>query len=479
MVDIRIGKQSFEVLASTQERCQTTRFVAEVLHDQQADPDADLQIGNMGIEALAHSSTPLTPCSLPAFWEFFSHNFATVLRLETQCRTAITRGADSLSENRTQIFQRPRRTISVRWSEKGSVSQANLMRLMQVIRSDKTNNWVVPLYCDAGVVSVPALTGETILEGQFERRRFFLNGLVAVVKTRGPAGEVQDEEGNLVGVHITTLLDQPDTNKIQLTDPLPFNVSAQTTCVMPLICVYPRMQDTIQQHTAKVWDTTMEFEERGGPTAIPFMTTDLPAGFDVYRGRPILRPRHDYTNPLNIEIFQEGEQVDQGRGIATYPRGASQRVKHRIRMIEERDPGWDYIQFFESRRGRFRSFWMIDQEALFSIADLETNFIDVVKLGDFSEFEKDTEYFGFMMKDGTCYVREISTIQDLPTDWRLTVVEALPAGLNFQDVCLAGRARPTRMLEDTLLEEWFHNNAVRFEVSTLSLLKEETITLDP
>ena len=474
---IQVHRHNHEVLGESIAVAKVTRMAAEVVHDLEPDPAACIQVHRHNHEVLARSSVSIDACELPQFWRFFGHNFLDEFILDTRYNTAISRSALSLAEDRTLKWQRPRRTASFRWSEKGPEDKRNLMDLMQTLRSSKTNDWVVPLACDEACLTQDALLGATVVEGDFTKRRFFIGARVALVARVGAGFDVQTAAGD-VQVHTAVIVGKESETRFILDDPLPFAVSAGRATLTPLICVHPRMQDTLRKHHGTLWDVELEFEEKGGPTCLPSVADELPEGFDVYRGLPILRPRHDYSNPLNIEIFQEGQQVSLGRDLATFARGED-RVKHSIRMFEDRDKGWDYVQFFESRRGRNRAFWLIDQEDLFEVLDIETNFIDVRALGDFTEFQKQMQFFGFMMMDGTCYVREIITFNDLGGTWRLSVGDPLPLGLSFQDVCLSGRGRYTRMLEDTMRERWAHTDAVRFDVKTISLPDEKDVTLDP
>lgn len=482
---IILGRLNWETIAQVDAEAKTTRYVVEVMHkDGAPDSASAIIVGRLGFEALARRFLKIEACPIPNFWRYFSHNYSDVFEIETTFRTSISRAAESLSEDRTQLFQRPRRTVDVRWSEKGldnvtTGGKTNLMELIQALRTWKTEDWMIPLSSDEACITEAASGGQPVVKGDFSRRRFFIGGRVAVVKTLGDRGDVQTPEGVLSGVHVTTIADKTDDNEYVLQDNLPFDVEPFRAFMVPLICTHPRLLDTIDKVHGRLWDLNMEFEERGGPTAIPPLVDDIPAGFDVYRNMPIFRADHDYNRPLQIEVLQEGVQRELGRGKITAPRGDTSRVKHRIRIVGDREYAWPYIEFFESRRGRLRVFWLIDQEDLFQVTDIETNFIDVKKLGDFTEFEKDNEFFGFMLSDGSCYVREIISIADLPTAWRLSVADTLPAGLDFQDVKMAGRARNTRMIEDSLKERWSNNNVVRMEVPTISTLEEKDVTLDP
>ena len=474
-----IQRHGQEVIGEQPPVVSTTRFAIETVHDQQADAAAQLIIQRHGQEILARRFIQLTACNIPDFWRYFSHNFVDEFVLETLYRTAVSRGADTLSEDRTQMFERPRRTMTIRWSEKGLDDKRNLMDLIQAIRQFKTNEWMIPLAPDMGCINEDATALTSTIKGDFTLRRLAIGGRVAVVTTVGDRSDVQNQEGDMAGIHISVIQDRPNFDEIVLQDALPFDISAGRAFIVPLVCVHPRLIDDVGQHHGRLWDIKLEFEEVGGPTAIPPTADDLPDNFDSYRDSPIFRPRHDYSNPLNIQILQDGDQEELGRGKGTYTRGDSQRVKHRIRMFEEREKGWDYLRFFDTRRGRLRPFWLIDQEDLFVVSSIDPNFIDVAKLGTLTEFEKDGQFFGFMMKDGTCYAREVLSVTDLPAAWRLNMVDLLPSGLDANDVVLAGRVRHTRMLNDSFVERWFHGNAVAFDVETISLLEEKDVTIDP
>ncbi len=477
--DILIGKHSMELMAEVPTLVKTTRYMVETVHDQQADPTADVQVGKVSFELLAKSFTRLEACTTPSFWRYFSHNWAKKFQVTTAYRTAVSRGSESLSEDRTQIWQRPRRTIKIEWAEKGLDDKRNLFDLMQAIRELKKSDWIIPLSSDCALITRDEASSSDFVQGNFDFRRFFLGGSVAIVKFSKGTNDVQDENGDLFGVHLTSLLERTATDEYQLTDALPFSIVGGATFMVPMVCVIPHMLTAIRQHHCRLWQTSFEFTEDGGPTCIPSLTDGNPPNFDTYQDRPIFRPRHDYTNPLNISILQEGTQEVIGRNVETFPRGETERVRHTITMFEERALAWDYITFFETRRGRLRSFWLIDQEMLFTVTDIEVTFVEITALGTFAEFQKDNTHFGFMMKDGTCFVREVVTFDDLGGVWRMTMLDTLPSGLQFQDVVLSGRARDTRMVEDSLTEQWFHGEAVRFTVKTISLLEEKDVTLDP
>jgi hypothetical protein len=477
--EIQITRHSQEILATPPPEVKFTRLVTAVAHAPAPSTEGEVQVSRFGFEVLARSFMPVSACGVPPLWELFAHNWADGLKMTTTYRTAVSRSPEKVSEDRTQLWQRPQRTLKVLWTERGLGFKENLVRLLQSLREMTSENWMVPLYPDMAFLSADAASGQPNIQADFTKRRFFTGGRVVVLPLMDSRADWQDDDDNPGTYHLSTIQAKISDTEFQLADNLPISYLAGSAVVVPIICVHPLMQITIDQHHCRLWEVELSFLERKGPTALPPTADDVVGGFETYRDIPILRPDHDFSNPLEIKLIREGDQVDIGRDKATFPRGDYNRVRHAVSHMESRDSGWKYIEFFDSRRGRLRPFWLIDQENLMEVLDLEINFIDVRQIGDFTEFQEDMQYFGFQMSDGTCYVREIVTIQDVATAWRLTVVDALPGGLDFADVKLAGRAHLTRNLEDSFTEEWHHCKVLEFEMETISLLEEKDVDLEP
>jgi len=476
---VRVDRHNQEIIASIPAELKTTRFVTNTAHAPQPTTAAQVRIDRHNFEVLARSFIPLTPCTVPALWEMFAHNWADKFELETTYRTSVTRSPLKVSEDRTQLFQRPRRTVKVRWTEQGLGFKDNLIRLIQSFRSMADEDWMVPIYGDMALINEDAPALATTVKGDFTRRRFFIGGRVALMPFATYRNDIADPATGLVNnVHLTHIQAKIAETEFQLADALPTTLLKNCSVMFPVMCVHPVLRVNIKQHHCRLWDIELEFIEKGGVTALPPTADDIPPGFDTYRDIPILRPRHNYSNALSIELLKEGKQFDLGRDLETIQRGDYSRIKHRIRFQENRDIGWDYIRFFDTRRGRLRPFFLIDQEDIFDVVDLQPNFIDVRQTGNFTEFQKDMGFFGFQMEDGTCFVREIITVQDVATAWRLTVADPLPV-LDFTLVRQSGRAHLTRNLFDSFTEKWHHCNLLTFEMRTISLLEEKDVTLDP
>lgn len=465
--EVDITRFGLEVLGQSPGVAAVRRLTSEVVASEEQAPDAGarVQVTRLGLEVLATKFAALTACDLPDGLEFFAHNWADGLRLTQRYKTSISRGAESIAEERVQLLARPERTLEVRWTEQGLET---IHGLLEQLKRSIQEEWAIPLYCDHACIIENASSGATSIKADFGRGRYFVNGNV-LIRRFGHRFQTLEYQFN----RIDSLF---GSTQITLTDPLDFDVEASHAEIIPMMCVIPNLEFSISQHNDDTWDLTLAFVERGGPTALPPIGSGLPSGFNSYREIPILRPWHDYHSPLSITYRREGEIVEVGRGKVVNFRGEFWRQNHAFAMVADRAIGWDYIRFFDTRRGRLRPFWLIEQERLFTLANLTSNFIDVNPLGTFAEFQQDLDFFGFEMKDGTCYVREVINVQVVGGIWRVTTDVALPI-LDEADVRYAGRAYLTRMLQDSLEERWDHRNAVRLSVPTIRLLEEKDVDL--
>jgi hypothetical protein len=476
---VAVTRYSFETLALQVSLAHVPRFTSMAIAEANAadDADATVAVTRSSFEVLAPRFIQLASTALPGgLTEYFANNWANSVEIETTYRTDITRGAQSVAEDRVQVWERPERVVKMRWTEIGPDEKQNLERLLTQLRRMQAEQWVVPIYPDHPCVTEDAASGQPIIKADVSRGRFFTNTRVLVVPIQCD-GDTQLPDGT-GQFHFSSIATKVSDEEIVLADDLSFPVTANMAVIIPMIVVHPKLQIEIKQHHSRLWDVTLEFEEVKGTTTLPPLQDDQPDNFDQYRGIPILRSRHNYKNPLSIELFHEGEFVDIGRSKAVHLRGEFARVKHPLKFIENREIGWDYISFFDSRRGRLRAFWFIDQEDIFRIVDLTSTFIDIDPIGDFADFNLDMEFFGFEMKDGTDFVREITTIQSVAGVFRLTVADTLPA-LDPNDVKLAGRAHLTRMLKDSLIEKWRHFDLVELSIPVISLLEEKNVDLTP
>lgn len=480
---VEIHGYRWETVSSEVPEMTTTRLVGEIAFREEQPTSGTMEVERYSWETLGATSLGATVCENPPELDFFIHNWVDSLRLETEFLTSICRSPESVSEDRWSKRDRPVRSIKVKLTEQGddsgNIQNARLHRLLCVLESSTEEHFKMPLFSDASCIvqDQPLQTGGLPNNNIFadtRLARFYVGGGLVIVKLN-PDRTVADWQ-------FTSIDSRAGANELVLADDLKFDTTRADTIIMPVICCEPELKFRISQNNCRVWQMELNMVEDYGPTALPPLQDDLPPNFDTYRGNPILRLRHDYSSPLPVELVREGEKTRLGRGTAINQRGDEPRRTYKPKFIEERERAWDYIRFFESRRGRARSYWVIDQTQTLEILQVDDTFIDINPVGDFLKFRDQVQgnFFGFELKDGTDYVRQIVTVQEVLGVWRLTTVE--PLGITLADndtIALAGRAFPARFREDKLVENWETLGACRFELDIITLLDENPYDLEP
>jgi len=143
----------------------------------------------------------------------------------------------------------------------------------------------------------------------------------------------------------------------------------------------------------------------------------------------------------------------------------------------EQEEALNTVDFFQSRRGRTKSFFLIDQEQLWTATAAGGSvFVDIDPLGDFDNFSEELDYLGIVLQDGTSYVREVVTIQAILGIWRLTLAEALPA-FALSQIRRLTRARIVRFDSDAMREVWLTDNVMNTNLGFIECLEEKDVEL--
>jgi hypothetical protein len=110
---------------------------------------------------------------------------------------------------------------------------------------------------------------------------------------------------------------------------------------------------------------------------------------------------------------------------------------------------------------------------------LDPTFISVSPFGDFSDFEEELQggQVGLVMSDGTFYVRDAVSVDDIGTVYKITVDPNLPAGLDAADVVRVARARRVRFDSDEMEETWTNAGIVGTTLKVIETLEEKDVSL--
>ena len=464
---LEVPRYSMEVLVSSPAQVALSHQGAEVLADANLTAITDgLDVTRFAFEVLGRRFVGLTGFTVPAGLLHYKHNWVDGISLTSSYDTDISMSALSVSEERRQLLDRPKRELEINWLVTGGDAVDAFLVELRRYNQEKMG---VPLYMDTSELTSDAASAQNIFECDTTRRRFFPNGMVVIVE--------YDSEG-VSTVEYAQILDKTG-DKLRFKTNLTNSFTAGKTVVMPLLLVHELLDltyDAITEHTLAVKAT---FSEIYSKTALPPLAADVPNNFDSYLGHPILDVEPNWESPMEVTFLREGTMQTEGRGEQADTRGARHRVVHGFNFMEQRTRAWDILSFFDSRRGRARPFWVIDRENVWDVLVLDhvNDRISIAPLGDLTAFQDEMEHVGLVFEDGTSMVREAVLVEDVLGVWRITLDSPMPAGYTPADVKRFGRARMTRNREDSITEEWVSSDALKTNIETIELLEEKDVDL--
>lgn len=460
-----LTRMSWEMIFNTPRTPAVTRQGAEVMANADEANGERVNLTRMGWEVLSRKGpNPVVPLALAADVDFFFHNWAEPPSMESGWLTDI-QIASTGAEERRGLSQRPLRAISLQWliSEK---SEAD--RMLVRLRKMAATRFQVPLYMDQVPLTAAALSGTNVLTMDPTLGRFFTGGRVAIVRRSGIGGATP----SMIQYHA---IQSRTTSTMTLATNLTANVQVGDL-VIPLIdceiMLTPSMQ-YVKAYGATVRLTAMEV---AGPSQLPARISDFPDGFQRFRGKPIFYIEPDWINGVDVGVSRQGERANAGRTDLTYVAADRGRQTASYFLSAERLEALKIIDFFETRRGRLRSFWLVDQDQVWTALATTTVFVDIDPFGDFDNFQEELEYVGIVMRDGTIHVREVVTIQAVLGVWRLTVTPDLPS-IDLTQVRRVARARFMRFDGDSMAETWNTDNVMTTRLGFLETLEEEDVEL--
>lgn len=462
---INFTRQSWEMIFNTPRTPSITRQNAEVLGNAGQANNERLNLTRMGFEVLSRKGpNNVVPLALAADVDFFFHNWSQAPALESGWLTDIQL-ASTGAEERRGLTQRPLRTMSLNWlvSER---SEAD--RMLVALRKMAAGRFQIPLYMDQAPLTAAALSGTNVLTMDPTIGRFFNGGRVAIVRRSGAGGMTP----SMVQYH---QIASRTTSTMTLVGNLTANVLVGDL-VFPLIDCEIMLTPSMQYVKAYGATVKLTVTEVAGPSQLPARISDFPDGFSRFRGKPIFNIEPDWVNGVDVGVSRQGERANAGRTDLTYVAADRGRQTASYFLSAERDDGLKIIDFFETRRGRLRSFWLVDQDQIWQATATTTTFIDINPFGDFDNFQEEMAYVAIVMKDGTIHVREVVTIQAVLGVWRITVDPDLPV-IDLTQVRRIARARFMRFDSDAMTETWDTDNVLTTRLGFIETLEEEDVEL--
>lgn len=461
---VRVTRISGEVLLAEPPTAAATRLDVEVLGAAaEAGTGETVRVTRIVGEVLSRqgSAGPVSPLALNTDSEIFLHNWVNNATLRSSFLNDVRISPISGAESRRGLRIKPDRTMQLQWITN---ENERLDRLEVFLRRITDERFQVPIYMDQQELDQAYLSSASTINVNTRLGRFFQGARVVIVRL--------DACNQYVG-HSFHLVQTLTSTSLTFTTTLGVAVPVNSL-VLPVMDCEVLLEHETDYQAAKTAVTTLEVREVAGASALPALKSDNPAGFPVFDLRPIFTIEPDWIQGMKRGRSRQGDSYKQGRTELTFKAADRSRVTHEFLLTGKRDEMWPCIEFFDTRRGRLRSFWLTDQEQTFTISAIDAtgNFVSVFEIGDFTDFNEEWDWLGLKMADGTEYVREVITVQQVLTVFRLTVNPPLPASLNVGDVVRVARARVTRFASDELVETWNHTGYMSTRLRFIEALNE-------
>ena len=465
-----------EVLAGPDASASTSRVDASVL--ALGDGPAQVNVTRIVAECLARqgSAGPVTPLPLADDAHIFLHNWATKARMTTSFRTDVTASPDSGAESRRGLNVKPFRTMDLEWTvcdsttTSGVNSLEDLERLEVFLRRMTDQRFQVPIYMDQQELAASYVAADDTILVQTDEGRFFPGARVAIV---------QLDYCNQPSSFAFYTIDDMENDKLIFTTTLGVDTAAGSY-VFPIMDCEVQLSVEANYLTARVPSVKMTVSEAPGASQLPPLKSDTPSGAEVFEDRPIWFEEPDWTRGITKGRDRQGSRSSEGRADFVSVEGDRSRQTHRFEINGTRETMWQALEFFETRRGRLRSFWHVDQDQYFDLVAIDAGGASVgisENTLDLADTQEEFDYIGLVMADGTVYVREVSSILAILTVYNVSLITNLPAGLQVADVHRVARARLTRFVKDEFVETWTHTGYCTAGINIIEVLNETDYTI--
>jgi hypothetical protein len=471
--EVQLHRYGIEALLSNVAKVGVQRVSYEAAATQTG--GGALELHRLGIEVLARTGVPdPTPLTLATDIEFFMHNWVDELTVETSFTTDVNRSPDTLAEERRSLVQRPERVLTCLWTRMG---KTEIYQLRLLLRRLTNENLQIPLYPDLAAVTADAASPDTQIFLNTTSKRYYVGARVLIfdgMKTYVARDDVR-----------TGIITELASGYIKIGTSIGIALTAGKHFVVPLIDCEVVLEPEITMQTAQVGEVELTVREKRGKNALPPLAVGLPPGFPSRLGRPVFEIETNWIRGVKTSYRRYGSEQRIGRRLVPLPDGDRYAQVQEWELAPVQRPDWSRIaSMFDSRRGRAESFWALDREFEFEVANTSAIFIDVVPFGRFVDFNQLwTEAniaAAIRMKDGTIHLMQINTVSDNGSTWRLTAVggQSIADPIDLSQIDFFARARLTRFDSDAMRETWKTNDVCEIRLSTVEVQNEKSVDFD-
>lgn len=467
---VSVSRLAVEVVMVEVIRPRMSRLDAEVATLRTPATAGLVMTSRQAVEIVARegSGTIVSPLALASGIEVFLHNWITALTLRTRYVTDVSTSGSTGAEARRGLVLKPERLMNLVWE----LDEPDRMdRMLVMLRKLTNERMAIPLYLDQKELNAAYTAVDDTVFFDTTKGRWFVGARVVIVQV--------DISGSYES-HTFHLIQSKQSDRLTFTAAIGIT-SLRSAIILPMIDCEALLEVSMEKQTTCHGRIELEVSEVFGASQLPAIKADNPSNAQVFGLYPIFDINPDWIEGITVGRDREGKSFRRGRTNVVSLSAGRSRQTHKLKISGDRDDMWKMVEFFDTRRGRLRSFFLIDFEFIWTATDIDVtgNFIGILPFGDFTDFQDEllNGFIGVVMKDGTVYVRDAVTIQQVFSVFRITVGTPFPSGLDVADIDRVARARYTRFSSDEMVEEWQHTCYASVEQEFLEALEEKIVDI--
>lgn len=416
---------------------------------------SNMQIARFALQVANMRPVGFAPLPDPAVIDLVEADWAEGVEIENVWPCDVTQAAETLSEERRGLCDRPQRTMAFRaWGTDRDKS----IRLWMSLSRLASDRYAFPLFPDVTLLTSAASAVDTLACVTTERR-FFRGGKVILVHLTTKAIEFAEID------------DLTDTSII-LTGAISGSFPAGTP-VYPVIDAEIKIEHSGDAVTDSVYSATVTVAEVIGQSALPPHVQEHAGGFAMRSdGYPIFDEEPDWSSPPSVSIRRAGREDAQGRGVVVRTRGDRPNVQITYTMnFHNREDAWRVLRFMDSRRGRLRPFWIVNPFVLGVNPTVTTTYMDIDTDADIDDLDGFITHVALMYSDNTPTIVQVASVTVVGDMKRFTWSAAISAS-QAATVKRAASAHFVRFSGDSYNEKWLTNGCCSVGIDVVDVIDE-------
>ena len=203
-----------------------------------------------------------------------------------------------------------------------------------------------------------------------------------------------------------------------------------------------------------------------------FSTAADPDGTGAY---PILSKEPDWSL-VSLDWARDGRQEPLGYGLVTSLDGPRPRYMFKALWREtERADVWSMLKLFDSRRGRTLPFWLLHPCDFWEVLAVGATYLDITPQGDITDISTFLDHVGIVQTDGTRLIRNISSVVDNGSSWRINLSASI--SVTLAQLSRACPAFFVRFVRDSIEEVWLTDEVCEIALEMVEVLNEADVTV--